>query len=119
MSTAQEDYNHSAASRTTPNSRMDDDMASDNDMSTAIHYEELHPNTPLFFGSGPAFMDKFNADPYADKRQDNVYYPFSSRGEWSLASWLSRSGLSMRAIDDFLALPIASFSVFITASFAN
>ena len=93
--------------------------SSDNDTSTATHYEDVHPNTPSFFGSGPAFMDKFSTDPYADKRRENLYYPFLSKGEWALASWLICSGLSMRAIDDLLALPIVSFQAFVTTFFAN
>jgi hypothetical protein len=72
------------------------------------YYEEFHPNIPLIFGSGPGFMDIFNADNHNEKRKENLYYPFSSKGEWGLASWLLSSGLSMRAIDDFLSLPIVS-----------
>lgn len=69
-------------------------------------YEDIHPNTPRIFGSGPGFVEMFNSDCHAEKRVDNLYYPFSSKEEWGLASWLSCSGLSMRAIDDFLALPM-------------
>lgn len=75
---------------------------------SSMEYEELHPNVPLVIGYGPGFIDIFNADQHAEKRRDNLYYPFSSKGEWGLASWLLCSGLSMRAIDDFLALPIVS-----------
>ena len=76
--------------------------------SSAEYHEELHPNTPIVFGSGPGFIDVFNTDRHAEKRGENLYYPFSSKGEWGVASWLLCSGLSMRAIDDFLALPIVS-----------
>jgi hypothetical protein len=72
-------------------------------------YEDSHPNTPWIYGSGTGFMDVFNSDHHAEERKGNLYYPFSSKEEWSLASWLSRSGLSMRAIDDFLALPLVCF----------
>lgn len=75
---------------------------------TSMRYEDIHPNTSSVFGSGPGFMDRFDADPHAGERSENVYYPFSSKEEWGLASWLLCSGLSMRAIDDFLALPIVS-----------
>ena len=87
----------------------DNESTSDNDMSATMHYEDVHPNAPSFFGSGPTFMDKFSTDSHADKREENLYYPFRSREEWSLSSWLLCSGLSMRAIDDFLALPIVNF----------
>jgi hypothetical protein len=99
---------HPHPSSRTNNTTNDNESASD-DTLMAAHYEDVHRNTPSFFGSGPTFMDKFNADPSADKRQENLYYPFWSREEWGLASWLLCSGLSMRAINDFLALPIVSF----------
>lgn len=85
--------------------------ANDNATETATRYEDTHPNTPSIFGYGPGFMDDFNAAPYAEKRGGNLYHPFSSREEWSLASWLLCSGLSMRVIDDFLALPIVSLEI--------
>lgn len=125
-STVQEDSDHLVASHPTPNSRTNanagintnttNENSGDCGTLAVMPYEVLHPNAPSFFGSGPTFMDAFNTGPYADKRRENLYYPFSSKGEWSLASWLLCSGLSMRAIDDFLALPIVSFQVFLTAS---
>ena len=81
------------------------DAEATNDSSTD-YYEEIHPNEPFIFGSGLGFMDVFNTDQHAEKRKENLYHPFSSKGEWGLASWLLRSGLSMRAIDDFLTLSI-------------
>ena len=56
----------------------------------------------------PDFINIFNADQHAEKRRDNIYYPFSSKEEWSLALWLLCSRLSMRAINNFLSLPIVS-----------
>ena len=83
------------------------------------HYQELHPNVPLIFGSGPGFVDVFNKDQHAQKRRDNLYYPFSSKEEWGLASWLLCSGLSMRAIDDFLALPIVSLGTLFGTTYSD
>ncbi|KAF9780072.1 hypothetical protein BJ322DRAFT_1141618 [Thelephora terrestris] len=83
---------------------MDDDEAISNP--TVARYEDVHPNIPQVLGTGAGFIDIFNSDRHAEKRKQNLYHPFSSKMEWGLASWLSRSGLSMRAIDDFLALPI-------------
>ena len=77
-------------------------------ISGADYYEDIHPNAPIILGSGAGFMDDFNDDRYAEKRRENLYFPFSSKAEWGLASWLLCSGLSMRAINDFLALPIVS-----------
>lgn len=56
------------------------------------------------YGAGSTFMDKFNADEYAARREKSIYWPFASKSEWSFASWLLRSGLSMQAIDRFLSL---------------
>ena len=113
---AQEDLNPPATARPTTNTADrngnisdDDDNTSDHSMSVDMHYEDTHPNTPSFFGSGPMFMHQFNTDLLANQRQTNLYCPFSSKEEWGLASWLLCSGLSMRAIDEFLALPIVSF----------
>lgn len=119
QSMAQEDLNPPATARSTANadrngtiSDDDDntsDHTSDHNTSVDMHYEDAHPNAPSFFGSGPTFMHRFDTDPLADRRQTNLYFPFSSKEEWGLASWLLCSGLSMRAIDEFLALPIVSF----------
>ena len=76
------------------------------DHSSIERFEDFHPNVPLIFGSSSGFVDLLNTDPHAEKRRENLYYPFSSKAEWGLASWLLCSGLSMRAIDDFLGLPI-------------
>ena len=106
---------HHPDRRTSTTSQQDRDGPDEPDFNTNAtsgltpeYYEELHPNVPLVFGSGPGFVDAFNADRHTEKRKENLYYPFSSKGEWGLASWLLCSGLSMRAIDDFLALPIVS-----------
>ena len=76
------------------------------DCSRTRYFEDTHPNVPHIFGSGPGFTDLLDSDPHAEKRRENLYFPFSSKVEWGLASWLLCSGLSMRAIDDFLSLPI-------------
>ena len=78
------------------------------DHSRGVYPEDPHPNLPHIFGSGSDFIDVFNADQHTEKRRDNIYYPFSSKEEWSLALWLLCSGLLMRAINDFLSLPIVS-----------
>ncbi|KAG1883389.1 hypothetical protein F4604DRAFT_1677715 [Suillus subluteus] len=43
-------------------------------------------------------------------RARNLYYPFSGRKDWELASWLLRSGLSMGKIDSFLSLEMLSLT---------
>ena len=69
---------------------------------------DYHPNTPSVHPGGTVFMDQFFNDQYATLRQENLYYPFASRTDWQLASWLLRSRLSMAAIDDFLSLELVS-----------
>jgi len=61
------------------------------------------------YGKGTTFMDQFNQDAYASDRALNLYYPFSSRDEWELASFLLGSDLSMAAITQFLSLKLVSF----------
>lgn len=92
------------------NDEMDsEDTTADDCAPTTTHFEDIYPSSPSIFGFGQGFMDGFYADHHAEKRGANIYYPFSSKEEWGLASWLLCSGLSMRAIDDFLALPMVCF----------
>ena len=76
------------------------------DHSSIEQVEDFHPNVPLICGSSPGFVDLLNTDLHAEKRRENLYYPFSSKAEWGLALWLLCLGFLMRAIDDFLGLPI-------------
>jgi hypothetical protein len=66
------------------------------------------PGAGSTFGQGQSYMDLFNSDTYADLRQESLYYPFTSKGEWEIASFLERCGLSMRWIDEFLNLSLVS-----------
>ncbi|KAF8213514.1 hypothetical protein K438DRAFT_1902566 [Mycena galopus ATCC 62051] len=45
-------------------------------------------------------------DEFASRRKENLYYPFASQAEWQMASFLLRSGMTMRDIDDFLKLQL-------------
>ncbi|KAF9777995.1 hypothetical protein BJ322DRAFT_1114538 [Thelephora terrestris] len=100
--------NRDEATRSDDTTHSDEPMLEDEPVSDSNRprYEDIHPNAPFVFGSGPGFIDAFNSNRHAEKRKSNLYYLFYHKEEWGLASWLSRSGLSMRAIDDFLALPI-------------
>ena len=51
-------------------------------------------------------MDQFDTDTFNAQRKVNLYYPFASRQDWELGSWLLRSGLSLVAIDKFLSLEL-------------
>jgi len=74
-----------------------------------IHWHrDDYPSAAHVYGKGHTFMDVFDADPHADKRVENLYYPFASKQDWEMASWLLRSGLSMAAVDRFLRLELVS-----------
>ena len=51
-------------------------------------------------------MMEFDNDRFFNEHNDNLYYPFASRDEWELASFLLYSNLSMAAIDRFLSLKL-------------
>jgi hypothetical protein len=67
-------------------------------------YSVPFPGASQAFGKGETFLDIYNKDDYADKRNDNLYYPFATQSEWELASFLLKSGLSMAQTDEFLKL---------------
>ncbi|KAH9027612.1 hypothetical protein EDB85DRAFT_2074745 [Lactarius pseudohatsudake] len=58
------------------------------------------------YGRGTTFMQGFDRDPYSQERKKNLYYPFASRGEWEMATFLLRSSLSVSSIDSFLSLEL-------------
>jgi len=69
-----------------------------------------HPNAAKVFGRGHTFMDQFDNDDFASaRRQGHIYYPFASRDEWELASFLLCSNLSLADTDRFLKLELVSF----------
>lgn len=71
-------------------------------------FKETHPTASTVYGRGQTFMDIFNKDEHSTKREQQLYYPFASRDEWELASFLLRSHLSMASIDKFLKLKLVS-----------
>lgn len=73
----------------------------------SIHREEYDSATRSW-GAGKTFMENFNLDDFSDRRKENVYYPFASKGDWEMAAFLLRSGMSMALIDDFLKLQFVS-----------
>lgn len=92
---------------------VDDSHPNERTQSFASNIEEF-PGAARTFGKGESFLEDFNNDPYATERQANLYYPFSSKEEWELASFLLLSGLSMANITRFLSLRLVSklFNVF-------
>lgn len=67
---------------------------------------EPFPSASKTFGRAQSFMDQFDSDRYASERKNNLYFPWASKGDYALGAWLLRSGLSMQAINEFLALEL-------------
>jgi len=69
---------------------------------------EEYEGAAQIFGSGTTFIDEFNSDTHQSECIDNHYYPFVSKFEWELASFLLLSDLSMASIMKFLSLHLVS-----------
>jgi hypothetical protein len=67
-----------------------------------------HPTSSSVYGYGETFMDQCDKDKFTERRKANIFYPFASRDEWELASFLLRSRLSMAAVNHFLKLKLVS-----------
>jgi hypothetical protein len=68
-----------------------------------------HPTSGSVYGHGETLMDQCDKDKFTERRKENLYYPFASRDEWELASFLLRSRLSTAAVDRFLKLELVSY----------
>jgi hypothetical protein len=49
-------------------------------------------------------MEWVDSDQFAPDCKKNIYYPFASKAEWEMASFLMRSSMTMKDIDDFFKL---------------
>ena len=97
-----------------------DDMDIDHDLGVATDdssllnnvtgslYREDFADAAHEWGRGKTFMARFDEDQFVQQRQVNLYYPFASKDDWEMASFLLRSGMSMALIDDFLNLQLVS-----------
>lgn len=87
-------------------------METDNDLSAENTEPELrqeyYPGAGICYGRGRSFLDNFSADAFSEIRKEYLYYPFASRRDWEVGSWLMRSGLSMAAVSEFLAMDFVS-----------
>jgi hypothetical protein len=84
----------------------DDDPMTASSHSNSPFFTEFYPGASKIFGSGPTFIDNFDNDEFSEERQAHPYYPFASKDEWQMASFLLRSGLSMAALDQFFKLEL-------------
>ena len=62
-----------------------------------------HEHSGCTFGRAPNIFEQMNDGPFEQERKVNPYYPFRSRGEWSLAKFLVEN-LTQIQIKKFLAL---------------
>jgi hypothetical protein len=91
--------------------QMDDGMAQMDDNQLEVEgvagcqgrITEVFEGASNTYGNGTSFMAQFDYDRFANERTANLYYPFASKEEWELASFLLCSSLSMHAIDIFLS----------------
>ena len=60
--------------------------------SSSPFFPEFYPGASKIFGSGQTFMDNFDNDQFSKERQVHSHYPFASKDEWHMASFLLRSG---------------------------
>lgn len=98
-----------------------DSDAMEEEPTSASRFEHFSEASQTF-GRAESFMDQFDADRYANERKNNLYFPWASKGDYGLGAWLLRSGLSIRAIDEFLALELVChplYSVFLIFSFPH
>ena len=70
---------------------------------------EVFPGASKIYGKDKSFMDVFDADQHAHHHVENVFYPFASKQDWEIASWLGKSNLSMALINEFLSLELVRF----------
>jgi len=75
---------------------------------TLPFHTQFYTGAAKIWDNGETFIDIFNDDEHAEKRKENLYYPFATYQEWELAAFLLKSDLSMVATNDFLRLQLAS-----------
>ena len=94
-----------------PSEAEDDPMEDVADLTndSSPFFQEFFPGASHTFGSGQTFIDIFDNDKFSEQREQFPYYPFASKDEWELASFLLRSGLSMAAMDKFFKLGLVRY----------
>jgi hypothetical protein len=73
--------------------------------------EEYPGAAAVFVQRQKTFLDRFDQDQFSHERCSNLYYPFASRADWEFGLWLTRSSLSMAAIDNMLSLELVGFTI--------
>ena len=78
--------------------------------------EEFPGAAAIFATEEKSFLHWFDRDQFSQHRRSNLYYPFASRADWEFGLWLTRSGLSMTAIDKLLSLELVSLTICLRVS---
>ncbi len=76
-----------------------------------VPFIEKHERAGASFGVGNTVFDDIALKDFVEQRRTNIHYPFRNQDDWEVAAWLSKSGLSMAYMDDFLRLAFVSFAV--------
>ncbi|KAJ3912710.1 hypothetical protein F5877DRAFT_84526 [Lentinula edodes] len=92
------------------NSSMESFMDVDSREATTGPYTIHFPGAGKAVSCGATYLDNFNDDRFSEERKENLYYPFSSRPKWEMASFLLNSSLSMQEIDNHLQLELNNLS---------
>ena len=71
-------------------------------------FKQYYAGASECYGNARTFIDEFDEDKFATFRKDNLYYPFASRSDWEVGSFLHSCGLSMASVDAFLSLDFVS-----------
>ncbi|KAJ7659007.1 hypothetical protein B0H17DRAFT_1171830 [Mycena rosella] len=69
---------------------------------------EYYKGAAQKYGQDKTFMEAFNRDTYAKERRTNIYYPFASVEEWEIASFITRSNMTVAATNEFLKLRLTA-----------
>lgn len=69
---------------------------------------EYHSNGGTKHGKGKDIFHQIGGD---ENRRNNPYFPFSSKSEYQLGSWLSRLKVPMKEVDKFLRLEYVSSTI--------
>ena len=102
---APRDWNPSAWGSFGSEDKMDIDQPGDPYQGTI---EEFPGAAAIYSCQQNMFFEHFDWDQFSQERHFNLYYPFASHADWEVRLWLTRSGLSMAAIDSLLSLELVS-----------
>lgn len=98
-----------------PNDNIDDNPSEN----VGCYFLVYYTTVSIHFGHGETFLDAFDKDKFSHLRKTNLYYPFCSRGDWQVTSYLHNSGLSMALIDELLSLELVGHLILSKSIFLN